>query len=344
VTAGSVGDGVLAAAEAAVAAFVACRPGYTIDADQPAYRGGTNRVTFGARAGAPVVLKHFVQPWRWQNERFCLRHFAATGCVPLILDEAPPRLLVLTRLAGRDLDLTGLGAAGVAGLSREVGRALGRLAGTPLPDPDPPPAGEGDYDARPQDFDSLPWDQDRPEVVAGYLEPCRRIQRGIPAYRAAFLARSLDLLEAQLAGLPGQRRVLFHEDIANLRTAGARFLGFYDLEMCRLGREAMQLGVALGLCGSAGLRWPVLLEGYAAQTAPGRRGGPPLPEPPAVLAMHHLYHWQRICRWGEWDGDPAAVALRRASEAGARTHLRAMRAAYRVLRVSPPVAAWFART
>jgi hypothetical protein len=178
-------------------------------------------------------------------------------------------------------------------------------------------------------------------VVAAYLERCRRIHRGVPAYGGRFLARSLDLLEAQLVGFDGQRRVLFHEDVANLRTEGPAFRGFYDLEMCRLGTEAMQLGVALGLCGPAGLGWPALLGGYAAQTAAGRRGGPPLPAPLAVLAMHHLYHWQRICRWGEWDGDPSARPLRRAAEAAAGAHRRAMRAAYRVVRASAPVAGWF---
>jgi hypothetical protein len=57
--------------------------------------------------------------------------------------------------------------------------------------------------------------------------------------------------------------------------------------------------------------------------------------------MYHLYHWQRICRWGEWDGDPRATALRRASEADATWHHRAMGAACRVLRNEAAVAAWF---
>jgi hypothetical protein len=334
VTAGPAsGDVFLADSESAVATFVASRPEYAVDATQPAYRGGTNRVTFGARAGVPVVLKFFVRDWRWRNERFCLRHYAPTGCVPRVLDEAP-RLLVLVRLPGSDLDVAGLSPDGVAALSRGVGRALARLATTPLP-ADSAATGEA---ARPRGFDRLPWDQDRREVVEGYLARCRRIQRDVPAYGDPFLARSLDLLEARLDGFDHQRRVLFHEDVANLRTDGARFVGFYDLEMCRLGTEAMQLGVALGLCGRpAGLAWPALVAGYGA--AAGRPPG--AEDQVTALAMHRLYHWIRVCRWGAWDGDPAATDLRRASEADAGWHRRAMAEACRVVRDLPAVAAWF---
>lgn len=335
-------DRVLEAAEGAVTAFVTDRPEYAIGADQPVSRGGTNRVTLGVRAGEPIVLKYFPPAWRWQNERFCLRHFATTGCVPRLLDEAPPHLLVIARLPGRDLDVTDLVPARVAALSQAVGRALGRLVDTPLPAPGPPAPGAPAWDARPRDFDALPWDQHRRDMLEGYLERCRPFQRDIPAYAGPLLARSLDLLEAQLEGFERQRHVLFHQDIANLRADRERFVGFYDLEMCRLGTEAMPLGAALGLCGPAGLEWPALLDGYEAQTAPGR--GAPLPDALAVLAMHHLYHWQRICRWGAWEGDPNAVALRRASEADAGVHRRAMDAACRALWHSAPVAAWFGAT
>jgi hypothetical protein len=62
-------DQLLAEAERAVAAFVAQGGGFSVAAVQPTYRGGTNRVTFGARNGDPVVFKYFVSERRSQNER-----------------------------------------------------------------------------------------------------------------------------------------------------------------------------------------------------------------------------------------------------------------------------------
>ncbi|HEX2033596.1 MAG TPA: phosphotransferase [Chloroflexota bacterium] len=328
-------DRLLVEAEAAVAAFVAGRPEYSVDACQPANRGGTNRVIFGARAGEPgeaVVFKYFVTPQRWRHELACLRHFGHTGLVPRVLECVPPRLLVLSRLPGHDLDLAGLDAAQVGALSREIGAALAVLAGTPLPAQAP---GEDGYSVV-RDFDPLLWGEDLRAVVARYAAACRGIQRRVPAYRQPFFAGSLDLLEAQVEGLDRQRRVLFHEDIANLRVEGARFRGFYDLEMCRLGTEAMQLGVALGLCGPGGLDWGELVAGYQAGTGTELTPGDML----AALAMEHFYHWTRICWWGRWSGEPGAVERWRAAEDGAAAHGRAMRRACRVVRGGVPVEAW----
>src|SRR5262245_28144415 len=84
---------------AAVAQFVAANPDFSADAHQPDYRGGTNYVTFGRYGQQPIVFKYFVRKERWQNEQFCLQHFASTGYVPLLLASVPDQLLVMTRLA-----------------------------------------------------------------------------------------------------------------------------------------------------------------------------------------------------------------------------------------------------
>jgi hypothetical protein len=329
-------DLLLAEAEAAVAAFVAHRPAYAVDATQPAYRGGTNRVTLGTRAGAPVVLKYFVQDRRWRHELACLRHLAPSGLVPRVLEAVPPRLLVLERLPGRDPTpeaLRALTPAQTGALSREVGAALAALVAIPLPaGPDPTDG----YDLV-RDFDPALWGDDLRAVVARILAPCRRLQRTVPAYCDPFFARSLALLEAQLPALDRARRVLFHEDVANLRVAGARFRGFYDLEMCRVGTAAMQLGVALGLCGAGGLDWPALAAGYGAATGAVLTPDDAL----AALAMHHFHHWTRIGWWGRWDGDPTVPARWRAALEAAPARERSMRASCRVLRHLAPVAAWF---
>src|SRR5687768_3126606 len=90
-------------ADAALRSFAAAHPEYTIAADQPAYRGGTNRITLGYRGREEVVLKWFCQASRWANELFCLRHFAPTGLVPRLFDTLPDRLIVMERLGGADL-------------------------------------------------------------------------------------------------------------------------------------------------------------------------------------------------------------------------------------------------
>lgn len=70
----------------------------------------------------------------------------------------------------------------------------------------------------------------------------------MPAYQTPFFTESLTFAEQQIRFIDQQPRILFHEDIPNLCIAQGRFQGFYDLEMGRVGTEALQLGVALDLC------------------------------------------------------------------------------------------------
>ena len=59
-------------------------------------------MTFGHLDLKPVVFKFLVNNYRWQNEYFCLRHFAKTGYVPRILAVVPEQLIVMTRLPGHN--------------------------------------------------------------------------------------------------------------------------------------------------------------------------------------------------------------------------------------------------
>ena len=75
--------------------------------------------------------------------------------------------------------------------------------------------------------------------------------------------------------------LLYHQDPSNLHVEQGRFVGFYDLEMCRVGGTAMQLASSLGMLKGekvgwtfsvrAGSRQPVFP--WAART--GRRWPPP---------------------------------------------------------------------
>jgi hypothetical protein len=213
-------------------------------------------------------------------------------------------------------------------LSWEIGRAIGKLTTTPLPAPG---AGYSPI----HEFALLLWGPRLSQVLSAYLAICRRVQTAVAAYQEPFFAASLALLDAQVAVVDGQRQLLFHEDISNVRVEGAHFRAFYDLEMCRLGTEMMQLGVALGLCGDDGLCWSPLLAGYEEEV--GYRLAPT--DLAAVLAMHQFYHWIRVCQWGDWDGDPAQEAHRQAAATDAAYFRQRMQQACTVLAESSAVAA-----
>jgi hypothetical protein len=327
-------DRLLKEAVLAVERYVAIHPGYTIDAEQPEFRGGTNRVILGLRNGQPIVFKYFVTTDRWLTEYACLRHFQPAGIVPQVIDAVPERLIVMERIEGSDglggVEEGTLSAAQVQDLGRQVGRALGKITATPLPT-----TADGYSPVR--DFTGLRWSVRLDEVVHWYVASGRRVQKAIPAYAAPLCDGSLALLASQAERLAHDRQILFHEDIWNLRVDGDRFLAFYDLEMCRVGTEAMQLGVAVELCGPGRLDWGDLQHGFEAEVGRALSENDLL----AVLAMNHFYHWIRACRWGHWDGDPADTEHLRSTTTDAEHHIARMIAACRVLGEHVNVMPWF---
>jgi len=320
--------------DACIARFMETNPGYTVNAVQPEGRGGTNLITFGSCRGQPVAYKFFVTPGRWANEYFCLNHFARTGLVPKVLDSVENTLMVMTRLPGQDIWIEladgKLGSERVGDLSAQVGKAIGGLAMVPVP-----PVGTGYSPIR--DFREIRWGTDLSETVGWYQAAGRRARESAEVYRVPFFSESLGFLERELPRLPEWRRVLFHEDIWNQRVEDGVFRGFYDFEMCRLGTEEMQLGVAVDLCGPGKLAWDRLTEGYEGTTGRTLSADDYL----AVLAMEHFYHLIRICRWGGWDGGPDNAAGMNESVAEAATYLSRMRDACRTLARRVDLARWF---
>ncbi|MEK7767012.1 MAG: phosphotransferase, partial [bacterium] len=320
--------------DACIAEFISANPGYAVDPVQPQYRGGPNLVTFGSFHGQPVVFKHYVDSGRWANERFCLNHFARTGLVPRVLHAIEDTLIVMTRLPGEDIGVAladgKLGPERIGELSAGIGGAIGRLVQVPLP-----PIGPGYSPIR--DFRVIVCTPDLSETVGRYLAAGRRARESAAVYRVPFFSESLALLEWELSRIPERRRVLFHEDIFNQRAEQGVFCGFYDFEMCRLGTEEMQLGVAVDLCGPGKLDWDRLIEAYeeeTKQTLSAERH-------PAILAMNHFYHLIRICRWGGWDGGPDNVAGMSESVDEAATYLSRMRESCRTLAHRLDLAEWF---
>ncbi len=251
-----------------------------------------------------------------------------------VLAVIPDRLIVMTKLPGSHLALALSALQGqqtdVRCLSQAFGRAIGQLTQVPLS------CAQVAYTPQ-RDFSIIGWGQDLRQTVAHYLETARRIQQVIAAYQAPLFAHSLALLESQLPLIPRQPELLYHEDISNTMFDGEQIGGFYDLEMCRGGTAAMQLGVALFLCGPDQLDWESLLAGYQQQTAHRLDDDEIL----SVLAMSHFYAWIRVCRWGWWDGNPTASDHFAASVADADCYYHTIGHACNVLsRYHPVVMDW----
>ena len=312
-------------AEHVIATFVRENREFTVDRDQPAYRGGTNCIALGSYGPQPVVYKYFRTEDRWRNEWACLAHFEKTGLVPRVL-VTQHRLIVMTRLPGSDLDLTGCSPAEVAELSIRFGAALATLAAMPLP------VGNATYSPL-SDFRVIHWHTDLRTVLLDYLDIARRAPELIELYRQPFYARSLWLVESQVDTIAGHRQMLFHEDVFNARSEGARFIGFYDLEMCRLGTEYMQLGVATRLCGPQMLSWSHMVGGFEASQ------GKVFDEEDftAILAMGHFYSLQRVF-WGKY---PLTPAQRVEAEHDAPGWLADMRHVCAVLKENMDIRRWF---
>ncbi|MEM7125571.1 MAG: phosphotransferase [Chloroflexota bacterium] len=285
-------------------AFIRQHPEYSIDNFQPVYRGGTNLVTFGQRRTEtgeqqPVVYKYFIRTYRYSQEYFCLRHFADTGHVPIILDAIPDRLIVMTRLPDSHIEgeTAHFNLDQRKQVSRQIGHAIGDLVQWPLPTAESQPIPE-------TEFEQFAWRTDVGAIIKDVLVCCRQIQANVPAYQTSLYTESLYFAEKHVDYIAQQPRCLFHEDIPNLCIYEGHFQGFYDLEMARIGTEALQLGVALDLCRphwmeGEWLVWAEFIEGYQERT------GRTLTESDflAILTMSHFYYHIRICRWCEWDGD-----------------------------------------
>ncbi len=116
--------GVIEQSELLLARFTANNPKFTIDAEQLEGRGGTNFVTLGHYSHEdgnrqPIVFKYFPRTYRWAQEFFYLRHFAATGYVPKILAHIPKNLIVMERLLGSGLGGDDMSLAQQTQVSRE---------------------------------------------------------------------------------------------------------------------------------------------------------------------------------------------------------------------------------
>jgi hypothetical protein len=248
-----------AEAFARVDAFIAEHPEYARqEVEQPA-QGATNRVIFARRGDSLVVFKVFCEAERKQRECFGLRHWQETGHVPELIWDVDPDMIVMSHVPGAHLHMARKREGEVVWRQScyETGKAVAALTQVPLDE-----TSRAAFESR--FYGEL-------GTLEAYLERIvdlgQRVHARDPDFHSRFWGESLEFVGSQLDRILGQPRLLYHQDVGNLHVWQGRFMGFHDLEMCRVGCTSMQLGAALGpLVDSGKAGWEPFRAGWEAET------------------------------------------------------------------------------
>ncbi len=262
---------------------------------------GTNRVVFARRGQDKVVFKVFCEEERKERECFALRHWHKTGLVPHIIWDDDPTMVILSWIPGLTMGEAreqGATDAEFCTVYQQIGEAFATLNTVPLS-----PADQAAFENRFYS-DLGPLDS--------YLERILELAKGVhvrdPDFQDVFWGESLDFIEEQLNKILNQPRLLYHQDAGNLHIKGERLIGFFDLEMCRVGGFAMQLAAAPGVFYEDGsnpeelrkVLWRAFRRGWEDAI------GNPLSfdDLEAITAANHLLNWREITRYLSYDGTP----------------------------------------
>ena len=270
-----------------VDAFIADHPEYTREGVEQPGQGSTNRVVFARRDGELVVFKVFCEEERKQRECFASRHWSDTGLVPQLIWDNDPWMMIMAHIPGYFPGSIRDSAREVwLGSCREGGEASATLICVPLS-----AAAREEFEARFYEFGPLE------AYLQRILELGRGVQARDPDFRDDFWRVSLDFIEEQLPSIFSEPRCLYHQDAGNLHVADGKFMGFFDLEMCRVGCHAMQLASSALSEADAWIRFREGWESVIGQqlTAEQLR---------AACAGQHLLDWREITRYMSYDGTP----------------------------------------
>lgn len=293
----------------AIKAFVSSHKDYSIDENQEGSHGNTNYVVFGHLDATAVVFKFFFDPERREREAYGLRHWKDTGLVPRIVHDdgehllIQSRLLVAPELMGKEADPGAIGHA--------LGEAIATLYGVPLTE-----QAKSDFDAR------FYGGVDLHGYVTGIVEASHAIHESVPEYASETFSRSLAFLDSHVANLLAPPYRLYHQDAGNLLSAGDRLIGFFDLEMCRVGTLPIQIGCVMGSIRALNC-WDAFARGF--RSASDQRLG--THELEGARAWDHFMVWRYVSHYGDWrgGGHPRVDEERLASEAeGYRREIEAI--------------------
>jgi hypothetical protein len=274
--------------------FIAAHPGLTRQGVQQPPQGSTNRVFFARRGEELLVFKVFCERQRKERECFALRHWGDTGLTPKLIWDVDPTMIVTSHVPGLWLSDARKkeGEEAWRGACRQVGRAVGLLTRVPMSVADRTRFESAFYG----ELGALE------SYLGRILDLGRSVHQRDEDFRDGFWKRSLAFIAAELPGILRQPRVLYHQDVANLHVQQGRLMGFFDLEMCRAGCAAMQLGSAMGMVETDPEAWPFFREGWAAATGKALTAR----DAAAAAAARQLLGWREITRYISYDGTPGS--------------------------------------
>jgi hypothetical protein len=274
--------------------FIAANPEYSRHNIEQPKQGSTNRVIFATRGQDNVVFKICCDNERKERECFGLRYWQDTGLVAKLIWDNDPRMLVMSHVPGTWLPLLRKSEGEIAWrmATREYGRATAMLALTPL-----------SLNAKAA-FESKFYGK---ETVSDHLTKILRLGRAIHAndqdFRVQYWEQNLEFYESQIPLLLAQSSTLYHQDLQG-HVRNGKFQGFFDVEMCRTGCIAMQLGSAMGGILAQDHSWQYFLAGW--EDAIGRE----LTETDrtTAAAFNTALVWRVISRYFTYDGTPGSGA------------------------------------
>jgi hypothetical protein len=234
----------------------------------------------------------FCETERKQRESFAFRHWQQTGLIPKLIWDADESMIVMSYVPGVHLYRARQeeGETAWREACRQTGRAVAALTKVRLSATD-----RVDFESR--FYGGL----GRLEAYLGrILDLGRSIQAQDPGFQDVFWQDNLDSMDAELDAILSQPRLLYHQDVGNLHIQQGRFVGFYDLEMCRVGCAAMQLAASLGMLKGSKTAWHLFRKGWEEVTEQFL-GADDLR---AVAAAKHLLCWREISRYLSYDGRP----------------------------------------
>jgi hypothetical protein len=279
---------------ARVDAFIAEHPEYSRK-DVPACgQGSTNHVVRARRRDEDVIFKLFCEHERKERESYGLRHWRQTGLIAELLWDDASDMVVMSYVPGiwlvQSREQEGIDAWRAA--TRETGSAIARLTTIPLSASE-----RSDFQSRFYAKHSFE------DYVRQIVRLGRSVQARDPDFRDVYWKQNLDFIEGQIGRMLKEPSVLYHQDCANFHVQGGRFMGFFDVEMCRVGCRSMQLGSALGLTQVGDGSWDLFRQGWESVA------GKLTPDDLACAAAgSHLLGWRVITRYLTYDGTPGTGA------------------------------------
>ena len=295
-------------AEACLSEFLEVNPDYSVDDSQPACRGGTNFITFGAFRDEPVVYKHFDFLPRKKQEEMALQSYSTTGLVPKLYPVASDAMLVMERFMGTTLTEAeeALPQNQIEQTYHDLGRAVARIVSMT------PSASSGDRDdlSANQGFDYEFYCQASVGALLDTVtERCARVFVKHDVPETEVLDASLASLRQNRDAILSQRSFVQIDDFHshNIIVDGPQLRGFIDLEMTRYGNEVLLLAAAMVMTMDKPTLWSSLRRGYEGYC------GKPIDSQTISLAKIAAPFSQWIRFMWYWTTDPQFL------EAGERT-------------------------